>query len=88
MATASADANQLSDGRPAGAVLGLNAADVVGLHGSTSAQAALVTAVSTSALVLVSGAYGFATEAQATALVSAVNNMLTALKNHGVIASS
>lgn len=57
----------------------------VGFYGATPVvRANAITAVSTSALVAVSGAYGFATEAQATAIVSAVNNLITACKNIGI----
>lgn len=69
--------------------LGDSANVAVGMHGSTSTQAALVTAVSTSAMVLVSGtAYGFATEAQGQWIITTLNAILVALKNKGIIASS
>lgn len=84
---AHADANQLSDGRPAGTVLGQAAADLVGFHGTDPTdQSPTSSAVSTSALVLVSGAYGFATEAQATTLIATVNLLRGCLREKGLMA--
>lgn len=69
------------------AIIGGGASVKVGVHGTAgSSQAAALTAVSVSALVAVSGAYGFATEAQATALITAVNSIETILAAKGFTA--
>ena len=80
---------QLSDGRPAGTLLGQSATDLVGMHGQApSDQAAAITSVGTAAAISTTGAtYGFATSTQATALVTAVNSILAALREKGFIAS-
>jgi hypothetical protein len=77
---------QLSDGNPDGVVLGQSASDLIAFHGSAPCdQAAVVTAVSTS--VLTTGLLGFNTTAQANALIAAVNSILVALKEKGLMAS-
>lgn len=86
---AAQDYEQVTYNSAAGAQMGQSATEKIAFHGATPTdQYALVTAVSTSALVAVSGAYGFATEAQATALVSAVNSILAMAKEKGLIASA
>lgn len=82
-------ARQVSDGGSDGVTVAKTTTIPAGFHGTAVVQAALVTAVSTSSLVLVSGtAYGFATQAQATWLIATVNSMLTALKDKGIISST
>jgi hypothetical protein len=77
---------QLSDGNPDGTALGQSATDLISFHGATPVdQAAVVTAVSTS--VLTTGLLGFNTTAQANALIAAVNSILVALKEKGLMAS-
>lgn len=66
--------------------IGKAATNLVAFHGSTPCdQAAVITSVSTSAAV--SGAFGFTTT-QAAALLTAVNAIITALKEKGLVASS
>lgn len=77
---------QLSDAGD-GTILGQSAADLVGFHGSTpTAQGTVVATVSTSAPI--SGALGFASTAQFTALFGAVNSITDLLKSKGLMASS
>ena len=71
--------------------LGASATDKIGAYGATAVvQAAVFTAVSTTALVIVSGTtvYGFATGAQADLLFADVNAMRTILINLGFMAAS
>jgi hypothetical protein len=78
---------QLSDGSPGGTTLGQSATDLISFHGATAvAQAAVSASVSTTAPV--SGAFGFSTSAQAIAVLTALNDILTCLKNKGLMASS
>lgn len=70
-----ADYNQLSDGRPDGAMLGQNANDKVGFYGATPVvQGATITAL--------------ATTPTATDIATAVNSIITRLQTAGIIASS
>lgn len=66
---------ELSDGNSSGTRLGQDSSDLVGFHGATpSDQAATISALATAATV--------------GAVVTAVNSLLTALKEKGLIASS
>lgn len=73
---------------PAGGFqIGNAAADLVAFHGSTPVdQAAAITSVTTTALIL-TPAYGFTTTAQANAMITAVNSVLVALREKGIIAT-
>lgn len=64
--------------------LGADADDTVGFHGSTADQAAAITSVADTAATS-SSPFGFA-EAQANGLVTAVNAILVALREKGIIA--
>lgn len=78
---------QLSDGRPEGVVMGQSASDLVAFHGSEPTdQIAAITSVSTTAATA-SSPVGFATTTQADAIVTAVNAVLVALREKGIIAS-
>lgn len=80
---------RLDYGSPDGSQWGGASTDLIAAHGATPCdQSPTAAAVSTSALVAVSGAYGFATEAQATAIVTAVNAVLVCLKEKGFMATS
>ena len=81
---------QLSDGNPDGTSLGQSASDLVSVYNKAGvAQAAVPTTVSASSVVQVSaGGFGFETSVQGNAVVSAVNQMRTALINFGIMASS
>lgn len=66
---------QLSDGGPQGTQLGQSSADLVGFYGKTPvAQQSLVTAL--------------ATTPATTDIATAVNGVITALKNVGIISST
>lgn len=78
---------QNSDGGSSGTVIGQTAAELIGFHGVTPvAQAVVSASVSTTAPV--SGAFGFSTSAQAIAVLTAINDLLTMAKNKGLMASS
>jgi hypothetical protein len=83
-----AEYNQLSDGRPDGVQLGKSASDKVALHGATPVVQAVTVAALATTGVSQSSPYGFTTSAQGDALVAAVNSILVALKNKGIIASA
>lgn len=81
---------QLSDAGD-GLSVGQSASDPVGFHGTApSAQrsGAAQAAVSASAAIAISSGYGFATAAQADAIVTLVNELRAALVAKGVIAGS
>ena len=81
-------AKQLSDARPDGVYLGQSATDLVGLYGTSPVdQAAAITSVNTTAATSTTNAFGFTTSTQADALVTAVNSILTALRDIGLIAT-
>ena len=67
-----ADENQLSDGRPAGAMLGQATTDKVGFYGTTPIVQASVAATTT-------------TTATTTALQTDIDAIRTALQNLGLI---
>ena len=66
--------------------IGASAAVPVGFYGASVSQASALTAVSTGALQAISSGYGFATSAQGQAIITAVNSIITALKNMGITA--
>lgn len=77
-----ADYNYLSDGRPAGAVLGNDSSDKIGFYGSTpvaktAVAATAVTAVATTVIsqVATSGKWAFSTSTTAIALVTRVRQL-------------
>ena len=79
----------LGDYGPDGVCLGRAAADKIGFYGTTPvAQASTFTAVSTSSATSTTNAYGYESAAQADAIVTAVNAIITALENVGIAASS
>lgn len=79
---------QLSDGREDGVVLGQSATDLVGMYGGTPVdQAAAITSVNTTAATSTTNAFGFTTSTQADALVTAVNSILVAMRDVGIIAT-
>lgn len=68
-------------------IIGGSASELVGMHGVACAQAATIAAVATTAATTTSP-YGFTGTAQFNALVAAVNDITTALKDKGIIASA
>lgn len=77
---------QLSDRNVDGTSMGFSATDLAGFHGTAVAQAAAITAPSATLTISTTPAFGFTTSTQADAMVTAVNSILTALKNKGIIA--
>lgn len=72
-----------------GVTLGASTSTLVHLYGGTgTAQAATVAAVATTASTSTTNAFGYTTSTQADAIVSALNSLITAAKNIGLIASS
>lgn len=79
---------QLSDNNPDGTVLGQSASDLISFHNATpSDQRAFTADVSTSAPTQTSP-FGFATSAQAIALLALVNEIKAILVEKGLMASS
>ena len=79
-------ARQLSDLRPDGNTLGQSATDLIAFYGATTvAQPAAVASVTTTAITAVTttaatsttNAYGYTTAAQADAIVTAINDIIT-----------
>ena len=78
---------RLDYGSDDGCQIGGAATDLVAFHGATPVdQAAAIVSVSTSAAVSVCGYFAF-TSAQANGLITAVNAILAALNEKGLIAS-
>lgn len=76
----------IGDGNPDGTVLGQSSSELIAFHGATPTdQYAAITSVSTSAPTS-SSPFGFVTTAQLTALVTAVNSIIAALKEKGITA--
>jgi hypothetical protein len=86
-----ADENQLSDGRPAGTMVGQDASDKVALHGATpTVQSSSITSLSTTTYVgttTPTTVFGFTSSAEVLSLLSAVNSLITACRAKGIIAS-
>jgi methionine synthase II (cobalamin-independent) len=77
---------QLSDGRSDGVSVGQSATDKVSLYGVTPVvQAAAITGPAATGSTT-STPYGYTTSAQADAIVTAINDIITALKNAGITA--
>lgn len=69
-----------------GAVIGATTSDLIAFHGSSPVdQAAAITAVGTSIPVAACATFGL-TSTQLTALVTAVNSLITALQEKGLTA--
>lgn len=90
MNTASDTLVNKSAAMPGGDMLGQSATDPAALHGATpvvqrsgAAQAAVITTAPTN-----SSPYGFATSAQAAAIVTLVNELRAALVEKGIIKGS
>ncbi len=75
------------DGGPDGVTLGDATTSLVSLYGvNPVVQAAAITAAATTASTSTTNAFGFTTSTQADAVVTAVNAIITALKNVGITA--
>lgn len=71
-----------------GTILGQTAASLVGMHNTVCAQASTIAQLVTTASTSTSSAFGYTTSTQAEAVTTAVNSILTALKNKGIIAAA
>lgn len=78
---------QVWDGNSDGVTLGSAATSLAGCYGSAVAQAAAITSPATTASTSTTNAFGYTTSTQADALVTAVNSLLTAARNFGLIAT-
>jgi hypothetical protein len=73
--------------QPSGALVGNAAAEKVGFHGITPCiQASAITSPGTTGATTTSGIWGFTTSTQANALTVAVDSIITALLNKGILA--
>lgn len=79
--------NVIGDNNPDGCTVGQSSTTKAGFHGAAVVQAAAITAVASTGATN-STPYGFTTAAQADALVTAVNALITACKNKGILAAS
>lgn len=78
---------RLDYGSADGSQWGGAATDKLGMYGVTPVvQASAITAVNTTGAVSTSNSYGFTTNTQADAIVTAVNSIITALQNLGATA--
>jgi hypothetical protein len=74
------------DGSSDGVTLGDSTSALAGCYGSAVAQAAAITAPATTASTSTTNAFGYTTSTQADAIVTAVNALITAVKNFGITA--
>lgn len=82
-------AERLDYGSPDGSSWGGAATDKLGCYGVTPVvQAANITAVATTAATSTTNAYGYTTAAQADAIVTALNSVITAIEGFGITAAS
>jgi hypothetical protein len=71
---------------PDGTVLGYDSSDLIGFYGTTPCdQPAAIDDVTTTAATSTTLAYGYTTSTQADAIVTAINAILAALREPGVI---
>jgi len=87
MATSSK--KQLSDGNPDGVVLGQDDSDKISFYGADPVvQPTNIASVTTTGASSTTNAYGYTTAAQADAIVTSINSILSRLKTLGLFASS
>lgn len=80
---------RLDYGASDGCLIGGASTDKVGFYGTSPVdQAATIASVTTTSATSTTNAYGYTTAAQADAIVTAVNSILVALKDLGLVASS
>ncbi len=69
--------------------VGNTTTDTIAFYGVAGAtQASTISAVATTASSSTTNAFGYTTSTQADAIVSALNSVITALKNIGVVAAA
>ena len=78
----------LDDGNDDGTIFGQDSSALISIWGATpGTQASHITSVSTAAATTTTP-YGYAASTQADAIVTAVNAILVALENFGILATS
>ena len=84
-----ATVTQLHDGNPDGVNFGSASTDKLGFYGLATpvTQPTAITSVTTTAATSTTNAYGYTTAAQADAIVTAVNALITKLASTGLIAT-
>lgn len=86
---ATSNEKQLSDGNPDGTIFGQDASDLISFYGADPvAQPTNVASVTTTGATSTTNAYGYTTAAQADAIVTSVNSILSRLNTLGLFASS
>lgn len=83
-----APAKQLSDGNPGGSGLGQSATDLISFHGVTPTAQAATVAQLVATVAASTAAMGFTTSTQFNDALSAINSILTCLKNKGLLSAS
>ena len=79
----------LSNRGPDGACLGYNSSDLISFYGSTPCdQPATIESVTTTAATSTTNAFGYTTSTQADAVITAINAILVALKEIGLVAAA
>lgn len=80
----------IGNGNPDGTIIGYSSSELIAFHGATPCdQAAAITSAGTTVAVsTTSSIWGFATSTQANALTVAVDSIITALKDKGILASA
>lgn len=87
--TITASKERLDYGSPDGCLIGGSATDKIGFYGVTPVvQPAVIATVTTTGATSTTNAYGYTTAAQADAIVTAVNYLISAVKNIGICAQS
>lgn len=80
---------QVTYNSPDGAQIGKSSTEKIGFYGAAPvAQYATIAAVTTTGATSTTNAYGFTTAAQADAIVTALNSVIDALKDVGLVAAS
>lgn len=80
---------QVTYNSPDGAQIGKSSTEKIGFYGTAPvAQYATIASVTTTAATSTTNAYGFTTAAQADAIVTALNSVIDALKDVGLVAAS
>lgn len=71
-----------------GAVIGALSTDLVAFHGGTPCDQAAAAVSITTGIQVTTGCAGFTTTAQVTSVITAINAIIAALKEKGLMASS
>jgi hypothetical protein len=80
------DAQVLGANASGGLLIGATSSDLVGFYGTAGVdQPAAITSVNTTAATSTTLAFGYTTSTQADAIVTAINSILSALREVGLI---